>query len=87
MSSRGEMKMSLKLMIFALSAGTLARVEPVPYILVSEMFEKLQLAVGSFGEDRSTEGFHDLFDGDGLTGELIFRRAARSMSPSLTVGG
>lgn len=80
MSSRGEMKISLKLMIFALLASTFSGLEPVPYILVPEMFEKLQLPVGSFGKDRSTEGFHDLFDGDGLTGELVFRGAARSMS-------
>lgn len=79
--------MSLKLMIFALSASTRSRIDLVPYILVSEMFEKLQLAVGSFGQDRSTEGFHDLFDGDGLTGELILGRAAKSISKSLAIGG
>jgi hypothetical protein len=45
------------------------------HVLVSEMLEQLQLAVGTFREDRSAEGLHDLLDGDRLAGQLVSRRA------------
>jgi hypothetical protein len=45
------------------------------HVLVSEMLEQLQLAVGTFRKDRSAEGLHDLLDGDRLAGQLISRRA------------
>jgi hypothetical protein len=39
---------------------------------MSKMLEELQLAVGSFGEDRGGKGFHDLLHSYGLLGELVF---------------
>jgi hypothetical protein len=72
MSSRGEMKMSLKLMICPTSEFVFARVGLwYAYILVSEMLEQLQFAVCALRQDRSAEGLHDLLDGHGLAGELI----------------
>ena len=41
------------------------------YVLVSKMFEQLELSVGSFGEDGCREGLHDLLDGDGLLRQLV----------------
>jgi hypothetical protein len=76
-SSRGEMKISLKLMIcpaseFAFFIYCLW----VAHILVSEMLEELQFAVGALRQDRSAEGLHDLLDSHGLAGELILGRTA-----------
>lgn len=45
------------------------------HVLVSEMLEQLQLAVGTFRENRSAEGLHDLLDSDRLAGQLVSRRA------------
>lgn len=45
------------------------------HVLVSEMLEQLQLTVGTFREDRSAEGLHDLLDSDRLAGQLVSRRA------------
>lgn len=77
MSSKGEMKMSLKLMICAAvricrpcNAGC------CPYVLVSQVLEQLQLAVGALRKDRSAEWLHDLLDRHGLAGELVLRRTA-----------
>jgi hypothetical protein len=72
MSSRGEMKMSLKLMICPASefAFVLCCLW-VAHILVPEMLEELQFAVGALRQDRSAEGLHDLLDSHGLAGELI----------------
>jgi hypothetical protein len=46
------------------------------HILVAQMLEQLQLAVGSLGQDRSAEGLHDLLDRHRLVCELVLRRAA-----------
>jgi len=75
MSSSGEMKMSLKLITFGASACSFACIVVHPYILMTQMFEKLQFSVGAFRQDRGAERFHYFLDGDSLTGELIFRRA------------
>lgn len=48
----------------------------VAHILMTQMLQKLQLSVGSFGQDRSGEGLHDLLHGDGLLSQLIFGGAA-----------
>ena len=40
-----------------------------------QMLEQLQLSIGTLGQDRRAERFHDLLDGNILAGELIFRRA------------
>jgi hypothetical protein len=47
-------------------------------ILVFEMFEKLQLAVGALRQDWSTERLHDLLNRNILPCELIFCRAVQS---------
>lgn len=45
-----------------------------PYILVAQMLQKFELAIGSFREDWGAERLHDLFDCHGLTGQLVFCR-------------
>ena len=45
-----------------------------------EVLEKLELTVGSLGQDGRAEGLHDLFDGNILVGELIARGAVPSQS-------
>jgi len=47
------------------------------YILVLEVLKQLELAVCSLGEDRGAEWFHDLFDSNGLAGQLILGRATQ----------
>lgn len=47
------------------------------YILVFEVLEQLELAVCSLGEDRGAEWLHDLFDSNGLAGQLILSRATQ----------
>ena len=69
------MKMSLRLMILRQSATIPFQCDTILYILMTEMFEELQLAICPLGQDGSAEGFHNLLDGNGLAGELIFRRA------------
>jgi hypothetical protein len=90
MSSSGEMKMSLRLIICgALEAATAKARVWGAHILVPEVLEKLQLAVCTLGQDRSTEGLHDLLDGHGLAGELVLGRAAPLSVPRrvLRAGG
>lgn len=69
MSSRGEIKTSLRLMIYDRILSKLKKERKKAtsneYIFVLDMFEQLQLAIGTFTEDRSTERFHDLLDRDG----------------------
>jgi hypothetical protein len=66
MSSRGEMKMSLKLMTCCLfrKVTLYPKRGANPYVLVAQMLEELQLAVCALGQDRSAEGLHDLLDCD-----------------------
>lgn len=52
----------------------------VPYILVAQMLQKLELAIGSFRENWGAERLHDLFDCHGLTGQLIFCRTGQKLS-------
>jgi len=40
-------------------------------ILVSQMFQELELAVCPLGQDGRAKRLHDLLDGDILVGELI----------------
>jgi hypothetical protein len=40
-------------------------------ILMAKMLEKLQFTVCTLGKDWSTEGLHNLLDGDSLSGELV----------------
>jgi hypothetical protein len=79
-SSNGEMKMSLKLIICGGSARIPRRTGEISYVLVSEMLEELQFSVCALGEDGSAKGLHDLLDGNGLAGELILCRAAIHIS-------
>lgn len=43
-----------------------------PYVLVLDVLQQLQLAVGALSKDWSAEGLHDLLDCDRGTGKLIF---------------
>jgi hypothetical protein len=81
------MKMSLRLMIYSvLDAASATPNFRYAHILVSEVLEEFQLAVGALGQDRSAEGLHDLLDSHGLAGELILCRAApMSVSDTLTM--
>jgi hypothetical protein len=77
MSSNGEMKISLKLMICAaLNSASGKQGNRNAHILMSKMLQKLQLAVCALGQDRSAEGLHDLLDSHGLACELVLCRAA-----------
>lgn len=78
MSSRGEMKISLKLMICATSvfriqcsSGSIAGSTDV---FMAEMFQQLQLPISALGQHGSAEGLHDLLDRDWLGSQLVFRR-------------
>lgn len=42
---------------------------------MSEMLEQLKLSKGALGQDGGAEWFHDLFDCDRLSGQLVSRRA------------
>lgn len=42
---------------------------------MAEVLEQLQLSIGTLGKNRSAEGLHDLLDRNGLSGQLIARRA------------
>ena len=80
-SSNGEMKISLKLIIwYVVRTCSTRTVRYDPYVLVPQVLKQLQLAVGTLREDRSAERLHDLLDRYGLAGELILRRAAFSIS-------
>ena len=66
MSSSGEMKTSLKLIIW--ERGQCKRTnsrERTTDVLVLYVLEELEFAVGALGEDGGGEGLHDLLDRDG----------------------
>jgi hypothetical protein len=71
-SSRGEMKMSLRLMTYG---GVSTEIDiaglGVANILVLQVLEKLQFSVCALRQDGGAEGLHDLLDGHGLVGELV----------------
>jgi hypothetical protein len=74
MSSSGEMKISLKLIIYRAVRTELCAKCSSAHVFVSQMFEELQLSVCSLRENRSAEWLHDLLDRHGLAGKLILRR-------------
>lgn len=53
-------------------------------ILMFQVLEQLEFAVGSFREDGRAEGFHNLLDCDGLPGKLILGGAVRLMVSALS---
>lgn len=63
---------------------TVSEIEFAPYILMAQMLQKLELAIGSFRENWSAERLHDLFDCHSLTSKLIFCRTKQKLS---TKGG
>lgn len=73
MSSSGEMKISLREMTCGCQYRRVSYAF-FSYILVSQMFQQLEFSVGSFRQDRCRKRLHDLLDGDGLAGQLIFSR-------------
>jgi hypothetical protein len=76
MSSNGEMKMSLRLIICPTLKSATSNCWVVDaYILVPEMLEQFQLAVCALREHGCAEGLHDLLDRHGLAGELVLGRA------------
>ena len=81
MSSKGEMKMSLRLMTCELLGDSPDAIVRTPHILMSQVLEQLQLSVCPLGEHRGAERFHNLFDGHGLAGELVLGRTAKSSGP------
>jgi hypothetical protein len=75
-SSRGEMKMSLREMtLIACQYPSPCSRSRETHILMFEVFQQLQLSVGSLGQYWGTEWLHDLLYGDILVGELIPSRA------------
>ena len=50
------------------------------YVLVPQVLEQLQLAVGALRENGGAERLHDLLDGHGLARELILGRTAVCVS-------
>lgn len=80
MSSSGDIKISLKLMTFACSVLAVVEFGFAPYILVAQMLQKLELAIGSFRENWGAERLHDLFDCHRLAGQLIFCRTEQQLS-------
>ena len=79
MSSRGDMKISLKLMTFARSVSKLMMYWG-SYIFMSEMLQEFELSVGPLREDGCTEGLHDFFDRHGLACQLVLCRTIRHPS-------
>ena len=73
MSSRGEMNTSLRLMICTRRVSYLHTLgnKSVSYILVLDVFQKLQLPVRALCEYWGAEGLHDLLDRDGRARKLI----------------
>ena len=45
-------------------------------ILMSQVLQELQLAVGTLGQNRCAERLHDLLDSNGLACELVLCRTA-----------
>jgi hypothetical protein len=80
MSSKGDMKMSLRLMTWQDSARSHFDLQESAHIFMSKVFEEFQLAVGSFRQYRRGERLHDLLHSNGLLGELVFGRADESIS-------
>jgi hypothetical protein len=83
MSSRGEMKMSLKLMtcyLFSEAAHAVIKSGASSYVLMAQVLQELQLAVCALGQNGCAERLHDLLDCDGRRGELILCGTVCSVS-------
>ena len=78
MSSNGEMKTSLRLMICAEMSMRRRTKRAETDILVLDVLEELELAVSAFTENGSAKGLHDLLDGDRRARQLILCRALGS---------
>lgn len=82
-SSRGEMKISLREITWTKSASRRSILSnSYTHILVLQVLQQLQLSVGSFRQHGSTERLHDLLDRDILTGEVVFGRATNGIRVS-----
>ncbi len=83
MSSRGEMKISLRLMTCNMFSGHARGSQGrgvSSYVLMAQVLQKLQFAVCALGKDRRAEGLHDLLDRDSRAGELVLGRTVPGVS-------
>lgn len=71
MSSKGEMKTSLRLMIWRKGLAERERGVEETDVFVLDVLEKLELTIRAFGENRRAEGLHNLLDSNGCACELI----------------
>ena len=74
MSSNGEMKTSLRLMIYTEVSTRGWTRRTGTDVLVLDVLEELELAVSALREDGGVEGLHDLLDRHGGAGQLILGR-------------
>jgi hypothetical protein len=75
MSSNGEMKTSLRLMIWRKERiGKRGKRVEETDVFVLDVLEKFELAIGAFGEDRCAEWLHNLLDSNGCACELVLCR-------------
>jgi hypothetical protein len=79
------MKMSLRLMTCGPSQMDCLSEKKFSntHILVPQVLQELQLAVGTLGQDRCAERLHDLLDSNGLVCELILGRTGDSLDARL----
>lgn len=86
-SSRGEMKTSLRLITCCVVQRRCCSPEGgggcERYIFMLQVLEQLQLSVGALGQDRCAEGLHNLLDRNRLSRKLILGRTVFSMSSEL----
>lgn len=71
-SSSGEMKMSLKQMIWSWSGFCAIRdLGGFTNIFMAQVLQEFQFTIRSLGQDGGAEGFHNLLDGDGSASQLV----------------
>lgn len=67
-------------LLSTISSCSRSRRRDQTHILMSQVFEQLELSVCSLGQNRRAEWLHDLLDSHSLAGKLIFGRAGRAWS-------
>lgn len=79
MSSKGEMKTSLRLMIWRKGLAGRERGVEETDVFVLDVLEKFELTIRAFGENRRAEGLHNLLDSNGCACELVLCRTEEDM--------